>query len=111
MTYVYDEPKDIDKSQFLKIVESGIIDLICDAIARSPNFIDDYDWLLHQYKVLLFHPDLEVRGVTITSIGHLARINEHAKKDELLGVLGPLISDHDLAGRVEDAIDDINTFL
>jgi len=111
MTYVYEEPKNIDKSEFLKIVASGVIVLICDAIVRAAHFINDYDWLLQQYKLLLEYQDLEVRGVTVTCIGHLARLNEHARKDELLGILEPLMSDNDLAGKVEDAIDDVNTFL
>ena len=111
MTYVYEEPKSIDKSEFLKIVASGVIALICDAIVRAAHFINDYDWLLQQYMLLLKHPDIEVRGVTVTCIGHLARLNGNAKKDELLSILEPLLSDSDLAGRVEDAIDDVNTFL
>ncbi len=111
MTYVYEEPKNIDKPEFLKVVASGVIALICDAIVRAAHFINDYDWLLQQYKLLLKHPDIQVRGVTVTCIGHLARLNENAKKDELLGILEPLLPDSDLAGRVEDAIDDVNTFL
>ena len=111
MTYVYDEPKSVDKSEFLSIVTSGVIVLICDAIVRAAHFINDYNWLLQQYILLLEHPDLEVRGVTVTCIGHLARLNEKAKKDELLGILEPLLSDSDLSGRVADAIDDVNTFL
>lgn len=111
MTYVYEEPRNIDKTEFLAIVASGVMSLICDAIVRAAHFINDYDWLLQQYKLLLKHSDLEVRGVTVTCIGHLARLKEHAEKDELLNILEPLLSDSDLVGRVEDAIDDVNTFL
>lgn len=111
MTYVYDEPKKIDKSEFLEVVASGVVALICDAIVRAVHFIGDYDWLLCELTSLLRHSDIEVRGVTVTCIGHLARLNEKAKKDELLSVLEPLLSDGDFAGRVEDAIEDVNTFL
>lgn len=111
MTHVYDEPKNIDKSEFLNIVSSGTIPQTCDAVARSVHFINDYDWLIQQYILLLEHPDLDVRGVTVTCIGHLARLNRNAKKDELLGILKPLLSDNELSGRVEDAIDDVKTFL
>lgn len=111
MTSIYIESKNINKLQFLEVIASGVITLTCDAIVRAAHFINDYDWLLQQYKLLLKHPNLEVRGVTVTSIGHLARLNENAKKDELLSILEPLLSNGDLVGRVEDAIDDINTFL
>lgn len=111
MKHVYDEPKEISKAEFSKILETGLIALICDAIVRAVHFIHDYDWLIQQYRLLLNHPDLEIRGVTITCIGHLARLNENANKAQLLAMLEPLSSDEELVGRVEDAIDDINTFL
>ena len=111
MTYIYDLPKNIDKLEFLKIVASGESALICDAIVRAAHFIDDYDWLLQQYVLLLKNQNLDVRGATVTCIGHLARLNKDAKRDELLRILRPLLLDSDLEGRVEDAIDDVNTFL
>jgi len=111
MNYSYDEPKAIDKVEFTSIVEAGVIALVCDALVRAVHFIHDYDWLLQQYILLLKHPDLEVRGVTITCIGHIARLNAEADKTQLLGILDPLLCDSDMAGRVEDAIDDVNTFL
>jgi len=111
MNYVYNEPKKIDKSEFLEAIVSGRETLMCDAIVRAVHFIDDYDWLLREFTSLLEYPNMEVRGVTVTCIGHLARLNENAKKDDLLVILEPLLSDSDLAGRVEDAIDDVNAFL
>ncbi len=111
MSYSYDVPKSIDKNEFLDIVSAGVIALVCDAIVRSAHFIHDYDWLLQQYILLLKHPNIEVRGVTVTCIGHLARLCENADKAQLLEILDPLLSDDELSGRVEDAIDDVRTFL
>ncbi len=111
MTSIYNAPKNIDKSEFLTILTSGIITLICEAIVSSVYSIDDYNWLLKQYELLLKHPSLEIRRVTVTCIGHLARMNKNANKDELLSILDLLLSDNDLIGLVEDAIDDVNTFL
>lgn len=101
----------MNKIEFLDIVSADVITIMCDAIVRAVHFIHDYDWLLEQYSLLLEHPDIEVRGGTITCIGHLARLNDRADKVQLLEVLEPLLSDVELSGRVEDAIDDVNTFL
>lgn len=111
MNYQYDEPKEASKTEFTDIVRTGDVAMICDAIVRAVYFIPDYDWLLKQYILLSKHPDLEVRGVTITCIGHLARLNGKANKTQLLEILKPLLANRELSGRVEDAIDDVNAYL
>jgi hypothetical protein len=111
VSHKYEEPHEINKSEFIDIVRTDVVNLTCDAVVRAAHFIHDYDWLLQQYTLLLQHSDVEVRGVTVTCIGHLARMNEKSDKGQLLEILEPLLSDKELSGRVEDAIDDINTFL
>jgi len=111
MKYKYDEPSEINKARFLEAVGAGIVALICQAIVDAAHYIDDYDWLLKRYGELLLHPDMQVRGVTVSCIGHLARLNDRADKQQLLSMLEPLLECHDIAGRVEDAMEDINTFL
>ncbi|MEJ2454151.1 MAG: hypothetical protein P8103_08360 [Candidatus Thiodiazotropha sp.] len=111
MSYTYEEPKVITKSEFMDIVRTGDVSQICDAVVRAVHFIHDYDWLLQQYTLLLKHADVEVRGATVTCIGHLARMNEIADKNQLLEALKPLLLEEELSGRIDDAIDDINTFL
>ncbi len=107
----YVEPTFIDKSEFEKVLEFGSVESRCDAIVRAVYFISDYDWLLAKYTELLNGSDIQVRGVTATCIGHIARLNETADKNQLLKILMPLEYDKDIAGLVEDAIEDINVFL
>lgn len=111
MSYKYDEPSNISKDQFQRIITEGVIDIMCQAIVNAVHYISDYDWLLYEYGLLLKHPSVEVRGVTVSCIGHLARLHDEANKDQLLVLLKPLLSDSKITGRVEDAIDDINIFL
>jgi hypothetical protein len=111
MRYKYDEPSGITKEKFLEVIAAGVISIVCQAIVDAVHYIDDYDWLLNQYSNLLNHPDVQVRGVTVTCIGHLARLNERADKKQLLSILEPLLDISDISGRVEDAIEDIYAFL
>jgi len=111
MSYTYDERTEISKDQFLQIIAKGVVVPICQAIVSAAHSIKDYKWLILQYTLLLEHPDVEVQGVTVSCIGHLSRLNESAKKDELLAILEPLLKREDIAGRVEDAMEDVNTFL
>ena len=107
----YVEPTDISKSEFLEIIESEGIEQKCDAIVRAVHFIPDYDWLIRVFSKLLSDNSIEVKGAVVTCIGHLARLNDQSTKEELLNILTPLLSDHEIVGRVEDAIDDVRTFL
>ena len=111
MSYKYNEPTDITKEKFSQIIAEGIIVSMCQAIIDAVHYISDYDWLLAEFRKLLNHTNAEVRGVTVSCIGHLARLNKNADKDQLLQILQPLLSDDEIAGRVEDAMDDINMFL
>ena len=111
MQYKYDEPSEITKARFLEVIGASTIALICQAIVDAAHYIDDYDWLLKRYGELLNHPDLQVRGVTVSCIGHLARLNNRADKQQLLSILEPFLDCQDISGRVEDAMEDINTFL
>lgn len=111
MKYEYDASSEITKEYFLSVISAGVITMICKAIVDAAHFIADYDWLIKQFLPLLDHPDEQVRGVTVTCLGHLARVNEDANKEQLLSILQPLLVNPDVAGRVEDAIDDVNMYL
>ncbi len=110
MNLRYQAPSEISKMEFLDIIADNVIVLMCQAIVDAVHNISDYDWLLFQLKNLLIHPDEQIRGVTVTCIGHLARLNPKADRKELLSILRPMLSDSPIIGQVEDAIDDVCTF-
>ena len=110
MSLRYKAPSDISKSEFLEIVSGNATTTLCQAIVDAVHSIPDYGWLLGEFKGLLEHQNEQVRDVTATCVGHLARLNSDAKKEQLLSILQPHLSDSLIAGVVEDAIDDIHTF-
>ena len=111
MQNLYRNSDQISKNEFCIILKGGDTQNLCQAIISSVNSIQDYHWLIQRYKKLLHHDNPEVRGVTITCIGHLARINEESDKSELLNILKEIPSDDEVFPRVEDAIDDIDLYL
>ena len=110
MSLRYEAPSEISKKEFLEIIAGNVVVLMCQAIVDAVHSIADYDWLLIQFNGLLKHPDKQIRGVTATCIGHLARLSPDANREQLLSILRPLLSDSLIAGQVEDAIDDVCTF-
>lgn len=107
----YDEPSDISKVEFSEIVANGTAESKCEAAVRAVHSIADYDWLVAEFKSLLKDPNIEVRGVAATCIGHLARLHDEANKEQLIEILNSVSEDADIQGRVEDAMDDIGIFL
>lgn len=106
----YQDTSEITKTDFLEVVASGVITHMCQAVVDAVHSIEDYDWLLCQFKHLLGHPNDQIRGVTATCIGHIARLDLEADGEELLRLLRPMLSDVQIVGQVEDAIDDVRIF-
>lgn len=107
----YVEPSDINKSEFSQVIVNGEVESKCDAIVRAVHSISDYHWLVSEFESLLKDSDVQVRGVTVTCIGHLARLHDEADKAQLIKMLNTLSDDEEIQGRVEDAMDDIDIFL
>ena len=112
MKPLYKEPSKTSKQVFLDTLEENITVNVCQATVDAVHSIEDYDWLLVQLTRLLEHEDHQIRGVTATCVGHLARLcPEKADREQLLSTLSPHLSDEFIIGQVEDAIDDIDMFL
>ncbi len=104
----YTEPEEISKKEFSQIMEGKYIFRMTDAIIGAVHFISDYDWLLENCLPLLKHEAIEVRMVTVACLGRLACLNPDAKKEQLLGILEPLLADREIRRMVENTMSDIN---
>lgn len=84
---------------------------VCDALVRV--VFHDPDWKWVQETCLRFakvdNPD--VRGLAATCFGHLARIHGVLDAKIVVPVLREMLGDSAVAGRAEDALDDIRMFL
>lgn len=98
------------KQNLTKILLSKETPQICQTIVDATHVVSDYEWLVEQLLELTKHSDIEVREIAVTCIGHLARLHRGRDKKLLLEILEPLQHQSDIAGRVSDAIDDVNMF-
>lgn len=73
----------------------------------------DPDWRLVQgiCLTLLDDPDQDVRATAVLGLAHLARLHGDLDLDRVMPELRRLQSTPALSGRVEDALDDIETFI
>jgi hypothetical protein len=85
--------------------------VICEALLRSAYY--DQDWLWVQSKCLQFvqHQNKDVRCLAVICLGHLARIHGALDTKKVVPILENLRDDPDIAGKVDDVLDDIQIFV
>ena len=67
----------------------------------------DWRWVQGQCLELFDHADEATRGLAVTCLGHIARIHGHLDHDIVIPRLKLAARDSRIAGRVDDALDDI----
>ncbi|WP_167080781.1 hypothetical protein [Massilia aquatica] len=53
---------------------------------------------------------MNIAGVSATCLGHIARIHRKLEKEKVIAALRMKLDRSEIAGVVEDALDDISTF-
>ncbi|HEY7768340.1 hypothetical protein [Longimicrobium sp.] len=71
------------------------------------------DWRVAEQHALrhLTHDDVWVRRNAATSLGHVARLSRDLDVDSVVPALKALLSDPEVGGFAEDALDDIEVFM
>lgn len=87
------------------------IGLICETLVRVAFFETDFDWVQGQCLHFCKHKNPDIRGLAVTCIGHLARIHGTLNMDLVQPVLDGLLNDAEIAGNVQDTLDDIEMFI
>lgn len=90
---------------------SGVSERICDALVRVTFNESDWQWVQEKCLYFISSSYPEVRGIAVTCLGHLARIHRKLDLKKVLPLLKNLRNDAEVSGRVEDAFDDIETFV
>jgi hypothetical protein len=93
------------------VFASGSSSAVCYVLACLVHHDPDWQWLQDKCIQMTSHPDFDVAGLAITSFGHIARIHGNLDLGTVLPLLERLHVNPELAGRVEDALDDIAMYL
>lgn len=107
----YENPQVLSKEEAIIQFESGVTDELCKALVSVTYHLEDWEWVESQCLEFLDNHDSEVRGLAATCLGHIARIHRKLHKDLVIPRLKKLESDPEIAGRVEDAMDDIEMYI
>jgi hypothetical protein len=83
---------------------------VANALLYATFNINDFDWVQDLILRMLDHPDEDVCGLAITCLGHTARIYSKIDKEKVVPKLELKVKNERFAGRVQDALDDIEMF-
>ena len=99
------------RAQMLTDLESGSIARMTDALLALTLNDPDGPWVEKLLlKCLDGSPEIQMRSLAITCLGHVARIHGTITNPEVVPKLKMLSADQLLGGFAEDALDDIKTF-
>jgi hypothetical protein len=107
----YEELRAIEREDAAADLASGEPLRVAQALLRTALHDPDREWSEHLVAPYLESPDVEVRKAAILAIAHIARIHERLDVARFVPLLRVLQRSPELRGAVEDALDDISTFV
>lgn len=108
---IYEEPSAASRVDLAAARLSGDDQALARTLVGVVLHDDDWRWCQNQCLELSEHPSLDIRRVSLTCLGHIARIHGHLDLDLVVPKLNGLRSDPLLGGTADDALDDIALYL
>ncbi len=100
----------ISKAEATAAFESGDATQICNALVSIACCENDWRWAQDKCLAFLVSSAPEISGLAATCLGHIARIHKLIDKDRVVAALRKQLEHPDIAGRIEDALEDIEKF-
>ena len=107
----YQEVLPINKNDAEKLFASNDVEKITTTLVSISFYEKDWKWVQDKCLEYLFHTDDVLSGLAATCLGHVARINRKIEKKKVIALLNSRLSNLQIAGKIEDAINDINMYV
>jgi len=111
MTLTYESITELSREDAELIFETGTKEEIAKALVNVVHSDGNPVWLEELCMGFSQHSDPEIRGLAATCFGHIARLHGKLNRTAVEKRLNELLNDKAVAGRAEDALDDIEMFL
>lgn len=103
----FEQTHPISKADAATAFESDDPALICSALVSVAFHESDWRWAQDRCLEFLEGGNPEIGGLAATCLGHIARIHKMLDKKRVVAALRMHLANPDIAGRVEDALEDI----
>jgi len=100
----------IDKASAENIFSSNDVEKICYAMVAIAFHEQDWKWVQDKCLHFLTSANPQISGLAATCLGHIARIHGQIEKGKVIPLLQSRLSNTNIAGRIEDALSDIEMF-
>jgi hypothetical protein len=107
----FEEVPTTSRDELERIFAVGSSDETAHAIISAAFYEPDWRWVQDWCLRFTEHTDSNVRLVAVVALGHLARIHRTLDLERVLPVLARKADDVELAGTVENTLDDIRQFI
>jgi len=101
----------IDKASAESIFASNDEKQICQTLVSLAFHEQDWQWVQNYCLKFLQSDNANIAGISATCLGHIARIHRKLEKDKVVSALQLMLSNDQISGVVEDALDDISMFV
>ena len=99
-----------DRAIELENLKSPDDRLATGALLAITHNDQDWEWTQDLCIKLLNSPNIHLQYLSVTCLGHIARIHSKINEKKVLAAFNKKMSDPEIVGRIEDAISDINIF-
>ena len=102
------------KEEILSVMDSSTISYMekCRILLSALSDIEDWRWLQELYLKYALDQNDSIAGLSITCIGHIARIHQYIDLPRVRKVLQDMSETRpNLKGRIMDSLDDISVFI
>jgi len=107
----YHDVPPIDRKEAETRLAPGSSEGLCHALISLAYHDPDGQWVEKKCYAFIRRRDKEIQATAALDLEHLARIHSKLDKQRVISTLREMLSDPELAGRAQDALDDIETFL
>lgn len=102
------------KEEILLVMDSSTISYMekCRVLLSALSDIEDWRWLQELYLKYALDQNDSIAGLSITCIGHIARIHQNIDLPRVHKVFQYISETRpNLKGRIKDSLDDISAFI
>jgi hypothetical protein len=107
----YENILPIDKHVAEQIFASGDVEKICYTLVAVGLYEKDWKWAQDSCLKFLLSSNDDISGLAATCLGHIARAHGKLEKEKVLEALKTYSANREIAGQIQDALDDIEMFL
>ncbi|PPS26924.1 hypothetical protein BVY11_21160 [Pseudomonas amygdali pv. morsprunorum] len=100
-----------DRSTVEKALDSKEIKSVCEALLSIAFYDPDWEWAQRKFLDGLESSNPDIRGLSATCLGHVARIHQKLDKVRVITAFRYHLNDNAISGQIEDALIDIDMFV